>query len=222
MSPNVTGRRGAPVDVGARVNAPAECRVPSAECRASDLSPLPRVSFRVAPSDRELVGRARSGDLDAFAALVAVYRDRFLRYARHMLGTREDAEEAVQDAFVRCYRALDRCDPDRFGAWAYRVLVNRCRTAARRRRWWRNRAADVERADALGVAHPAGDMAWRDEISHALRRLSDEQREAFLLKHVDDMSYEEMSAVTGASISALKMRVNRACERLRAALGALR
>jgi RNA polymerase sigma-70 factor (ECF subfamily) len=139
-----------------------------------------------------------------------------------MLGTREDAEEAVQDAFVRCYRGLDRCDPDRFGAWSYRILVNRCRTAARRRRWWWSRVDTVDRADAVPVAHPAGDAAWREEIGLALAGLSQEQREAFLLKHVEDLSYEEMSAATGASIPALKMRVSRACERLRTVLGAAR
>jgi len=136
-----------------------------------------------------------------------------------MLGNREDAEEAVQDAFIRAHRALDQCDPARFGAWSYRILVNRCRTQARRWRWWRQGATEIEHARQLGVPHPSGDAAWREEISHALARLSAGQREAFLLKHVDDMSYEEMSTVTGVSVPALKMRVNRACERLRGTLG---
>jgi RNA polymerase sigma-70 factor (ECF subfamily) len=136
-----------------------------------------------------------------------------------MLGNQEDAEEAVQDAFVRCYRALDRSDPERFGAWAYRILVNRCRTQARRRRWWSNGATDLDDAHGFGVPHPAANQAWREEIGRALSLLPAEQREAFLLKHVDEMSYEEMTTVTGASISARKMRVSRACERLRATLG---
>ncbi|HUF26831.1 MAG TPA: sigma factor-like helix-turn-helix DNA-binding protein, partial [Gemmatimonadaceae bacterium] len=60
--------------------------------------------------------------------------------------------------------------------------------------------------------------AWREEIELALAKLEPEQREAFLLKHVDGLEYEEMAEITGAGISALKMRVKRACERLRAML----
>lgn len=177
------------------------------------------VSPIVASSDVDLVVRARGGDLDAFTVLVARYRDRFVRYARHMLGTHEDAEEAVQDAFVRAHRALSQCDPDRFAAWAYRILVNRCRTMARRRRWWKTRADPLDQANEVGVPHPAGTAAWREEIDRALTVLSEEQREAFLLKYVEDMSYQEISTATGASIPALKMRVSRACERMRGMLG---
>src|ERR1041385_1828061 len=94
---------------------------------------------KVEPSDAELVRRVRTGDTGAYGALVSRYRDRLGRYAVHMIGDREDAEEALQDSFVRAYRSLARCDdPARFGAWLYGILVNRCRTtgarAARRRR----------------------------------------------------------------------------------------
>ena len=87
----------------------------------------------VGPSDAVLVRRVREGDTAAYAVLVARYRNRLGRYATHMLGDREDAEEAVQDAFVRGYRSLARCDDDeRFGPWLFGILVNRCRTAGRR------------------------------------------------------------------------------------------
>jgi RNA polymerase sigma-70 factor (ECF subfamily) len=68
------------------------------------------------------------------------------------------------------------------------------------------------------VQHPADDAAMREEIPRAVDGLPVEQREAFLLKYVEGMSYEEMAAITGARISALKMRVKRACERLRETL----
>src|SRR6266704_1672635 len=94
---------------------------------------------RVESSDAELVRRVRTGDIGAYGVLVSRYRDRLGRYAIHMIGDREDAEEALQDSFVRAYRSLARCDdPARFGAWLYGILVNRCRTvgarASRRRR----------------------------------------------------------------------------------------
>lgn len=179
----------------------------------------PGVTPDVASSDVDLVLRARRGDLDAFADLVARYRDRFIRYARHMLGSHEDAEEAVQDAFVRAHRSLAQCDPERFGAWSYRIMVNRCRTVARRRRWWRFRVTDLQQASEVGVPHPAAGGALREEIDRAVALLTADQREAFLLKHVEDLSYQEMTTITGASVAALKMRVSRACERMRELLG---
>src|SRR2546422_11161243 len=93
---------------------------------------------KVEPSDAELVRRVRAGDIGAYGALVSRYRDRLGRYAIHMIGDHEDAEEALQDSFVRSYRSLAGCDDrGRFGAWLYGILGNRCRTtgarAARRR-----------------------------------------------------------------------------------------
>jgi len=164
-----------------------------------------------------IVARVLRGDVEAFRVLVERYRDRYARYAVHMLGNREDAEEALQDAFTRAYRSLARCeDPERFGAWLFRILVNRCRTiGARRGR--RSKTFVVDEGALLDAAidHPAESAAWREEIERALRQLRAEQREAFLLKYVEELGYDEMSQLTGVGVSALKMRVMRACERLR-------
>lgn len=176
----------------------------------------------MASSDRDLVVRIRAGDLDAFGTLLARYREPFLRYARHMVGCPEDAEEAAQDAFLRIYRNIGQCDPDRFAGWGYRILVNRCRSALRRRRWWRLGAVGLEPATGLAASGHESAQDTAEEINRGLARLPAEQREAFLLKHVDGMSYGEMADITGASIPALKMRVSRACDRLRAQLGGAR
>lgn len=179
--------------------------------------PEPRSILRDGNSDGQIVARVLRGEVEAYAGLVARYRERYARYAMHMLGNREDAEEALQDAFVRAYRSLARCeDPARFGAWLFRILVNRCRTlGARRGR--RARTFVVDEVAILGAAedHPAERTAWREEIARALDQLRPEQREAFLLKYVEDLGYDEMSRLTGVGVSALKMRVMRACDRLR-------
>jgi RNA polymerase sigma-70 factor, ECF subfamily len=174
----------------------------------------------VGPSDGDLVRRVLGGDTSAYAGLVARYRDRLGRYALHMLGSREDAEEALQDAFVRGYRSLHRCDaPERFGAWLYGILVNRCRTTGARAA---RRARLFVRIDAALTEAPLVDPAERtereDDVRWALARLAPEYREAFLLKHMEDLEYEEMARLTGAGVSALKMRVKRACEQLRTIL----
>lgn len=175
---------------------------------------------KVETSDAELVRRVRAGDIGAYGALVARYRNRLGRYAVHMVGDREDAEEALQDAFVRGYRSLARCDdPERFGAWLYGILVNRCRTAGARAA--RRRRLFVRDEGALnGAAHPgqAERFDWDDAVGRALARLAPEYREAFLLKHVEDLEYEEIAQLTGAGISALKMRVKRAREQLQVIL----
>lgn len=175
---------------------------------------------RAGPTDGALVRRVLAGDVDAYAVLVRRHRDRLGRYAFHLLGNREDAEEALQDAFVRAYRALPGCeDPERFGRWLFRILVNRCRTAGSQR--GRRERVLVHDDDALAGAHvgsTAERAAWGDAIRWALAQLDADQREAFLLKHVEELSYEEMVELTGAGVSALKMRVKRACERLRVIL----
>src|SRR5438034_11445149 len=156
----------------------------------------------VGASDGELVRRVRAGDVGAYAALVARYRDRLGRYAVHMLGDRQDAEEALQDAFVRAYRSLARCDdPERFGAWLYGILVNRCRTtggrAARRARLFvRNDAA----LSGVALPSPAERAEWDDTVRRALARLSAQYPGAVFLKHVEEVEYEEVGELNRAGI----------------------
>lgn len=167
-------------------------------------------------TDALLLRRVLAGEREVYAQLVDRYRDRLGRYALRMLGERADAEDALQDTFVRAYRSLSRCDPERFGAWVFGILVNRCRTHAARRARTQARIVTNDAAMAsASVAHSEDRDAIRDAISWALEQLPTEQREAFLLKHVEDLSYDEMEVMTGARPSALRMRVLRAREGLR-------
>ena len=168
-------------------------------------------------SDGPLVRRVLEGETAAYAALVERYRDRLGRYAMRMLGNAADAEEALQDSFVRGYKSLHRCtDPDRFGAWLFGIMVNRCRTyGSQRARRQRLMVSDEAALAGASVSHTADNDAWRDAIAWALDQISADQREAFLLKHVEELSYDEMQRLTGVRIPALKMRVLRAREELR-------
>jgi RNA polymerase sigma-70 factor (ECF subfamily) len=172
-----------------------------------------------APARSVLVHAARTGDVRAFAALVDAYYARCLRFALHMLSSRPDAEEAVQDTFVRVYRALPTYEErEAFEPWLFRILANRCRTAGARAR---RHAEFVDYGDVPERPAPAGhdeSVAWREEIGLALATLPLDQREAFLMRHVEDMSYDDMALATGAGVSALKMRVKRACDSLRVRL----
>jgi RNA polymerase sigma-70 factor (ECF subfamily) len=166
-------------------------------------------------SDGALVARTLGGDLDAYAALMERYRDKFGRYAYHMLGNREDAQDALQDSFVRAYRGLGTCrQPERFGAWLFTIVVNRCRTVGRRLQRDRRFDADLPDDVPSGGERPDS-FEWRDEIGRALERLRPHYREAFLLRYVEGLEYAEMSEMTGAKEPALRMRVKRASDQLR-------
>ncbi|CAN5231512.1 sigma-70 family RNA polymerase sigma factor [soil metagenome] len=171
-------------------------------------------------TDRAIIQRVLAGDTEAFGILVDRHYDRCARIAYRILGNREDAEEAVQDAFLRAFRALSGYeDRERFVAWVTRILVNQCRTVR----------AKTDRREAMFSDDLDPDYAARHEsaatstecwpdLDRALAMLPSEQREAVVLRYTDDLSYEEMARVTGAGESALKMRVQRAFVRLRAIL----
>lgn len=197
-------------------------RGPSCAALPADETPDEPTTPRLPPdaSDAALVELVLCGDSRAFALLVRRHEHACIRFATRMLGTVEDAEDATQEALARAYRALGRYDPRRaFRTWLFAILINCCRTTlllrTRRARWV---VADgVSVARAVAVQTPDG-AEYRDAIQRALMALEPPQREAFLMKHVEQLSYEEMSAVTGAGISALKMRVRRACERMQSLL----
>jgi RNA polymerase sigma-70 factor (ECF subfamily) len=168
-------------------------------------------------TDAALVARVRDGDIEAFGELVERYYDDCTRFARRMLGNRDDAEDALQEAFLHVWRGLPRYrERDAFRGWLYRILVNECRRMAARR--WR-----VERRvmhDDVALANAAVDSGngaaeLRDELQVALAALEPRLREAFLLKHGEGLDYAAMAIATGASVPALKMRVKRACDALR-------
>jgi RNA polymerase sigma-70 factor (ECF subfamily) len=179
----------------------------------------PRVAalYPMGMDDAALVARVLEGDVDAFTAIVNRHYGDCSRFAVRMLGNRHDAEDALQETFLSAYGALGRYrEQQTFRAWLYRILVNRCRSVARQRRRRENRF--VEDGAGHEVAAPQssdGDAGLRDALQSALDALEPTLREAFLLKYGECLEYREMSAVTGVGISALKMRVKRACEALR-------
>ena len=166
-------------------------------------------------ADHEVVRAVLDGDTESFATLLNRYGDSCTRYAIRMLGSRADADDALQSAFIRAFRALPNCRyPRRFRSWLMQIVVNECRSygsrRTRRARWFVQDEAAIDRAEA-----PQHSSDLRDELHHALAALPAAQREAFVLRYAEDRSYDEMATVTGVGISALKMRAKRACERMR-------
>lgn len=169
-------------------------------------------------SDAVLVARAIAGSDAAFAALVDRYNDLLYRHAERMLGQADDAEDVVQSAWIKAFRNLRKCrDPERFGAWVFRIGANACKDAVKAKRRGivpLESVAELESRDG----DTATRLDQRRRLASALARLAPDQREAFLLKHMEGWSYEEMADHLGVQVSALKMRVHRAREELQITL----
>jgi RNA polymerase sigma-70 factor (ECF subfamily) len=138
-----------------------------------------------------------------------------------MTGRSDDAADVVQQTFIKGFRSLDRCrDPERVGGWLFRIAVNLCKDQLKGRR---KREVPLEASAPLRATRDlpeegAERAEIREEIYKALQALGDEQREAFVLKHVEGWSYEEMAEKLEVSVPALKMRVHRAREQLQGLL----
>lgn len=165
-------------------------------------------------TDAALIVRVLAGDVEAYSPLVNRHYEACARYARRMLGNAQDAEDALQETFLRAYAALGRYhERDRFRAWLFSILANQCRSLARRRSRLARRFVADDGADA--AAPVRGDGPDRDALQAALDRLDPRQREALVLKYGEGLEYEEMARVTGSSVPALKMRVKRARDAVR-------
>jgi RNA polymerase sigma-70 factor, ECF subfamily len=168
-------------------------------------------------TDAELVRTVLGGDQDAFALLVGRYQERLFRRALALLGDPDAAADMAQETLIRAYSGLAQADPDRFGAWVHRILRNLCLDELKSPR---QRTAALP-GDLTASIDPARELDRRElghSLSYALDSLGPTVREAFVLKHVEGLSYEDMSALTGVAIGALKMRVKRAREALQQVL----
>lgn len=173
-------------------------------------------------NDAEAVQAVLGGDVEQYAVLVRRYRDRYAGYATRLLGSVDAAEDAMQEAFIRAYDNLGQCrNPENFRGWFFLILRNCCYAEARMRR--RHESQELQDGALLveenGTAESAmEDAERRQDIERALKRLTEEQREVFVLKHYEGLPYEEIAKRTAIPVSSLKMRMHRAYDRLRAVL----
>jgi len=180
-----------------------------------------------------VLARARRGDSDAFRALVDTHSRSVFRLAFRMTGNEQDAEDVVQESFLRAYRQLGRFESRaNFGTWLYRIVSN-CAVDLMRSKQARH---DQVRGDSLdqggAMELPAADlpgperMAESAEIERrvqdALQELSPLERAAFTLRHYEGRSIDEISETLGLGTSAAKHSVFRAVRKLRVALAPLR
>ena len=163
------------------------------------------------PSDTEVIGRIRDGDADAFRFLVERYQGRAYRVALRVLRDEEAARDAVQEAFLKAYTALDRFEGrSKFFTWFYRMVMNQCLDQKRRDRSDRNvewedgglvenalesSTAPPPEVDGVRFAPAAAVMRkeLRERINQAISELPDQARETLVLREVEGLSYAEIS-----------------------------
>jgi RNA polymerase sigma-70 factor (ECF subfamily) len=171
-------------------------------------------------SDKEIIQKVLEGDVQAFALLIDRHKAKAMTLAVRILKNREDAEEALQDSFVRVYRALSLFEwKSSFSTWLYRIVYNTCATAAGKKNRNYPLSIDMEDEDGLKTEIKS------DELQPDLRIESDEFAKivneeveklpvaygsTFTLFAIQDMSYEEIVQVTGLPLGTVKARLFRA------------
>ena len=167
-------------------------------------------------SDRRLMGRVARGDEAAFTEVVNRYGGRLWTVAARLLGSRADAEDAVQRALLQCFARAEDYRPDwAVSTWLYRILTNVCVDELRRRR------TRVTRQEELAAtrAHDEGeDPVSRVDLGRALDRVPREARVLLALCYVDGLSYRELARIRGVSINTVKSQLARGKALLRAEL----
>ena len=180
-------------------------------------------------NDEAAAARAKAGDADAFRVLVERHSRSLFRLAFRMTGNEQDAEDIVQDTFLRAYRRIGKFDERAsFGTWLYRITVN-CSldlVRARKRRSEQSGPANPEMDDLIQSLPSTGAtpdrMAMsgeaRQRIAEAMEELSASERTAFVLRHFEGMCIDEVSRVLGCRPGAARHCVFRAVQKLRRAL----
>ena len=173
--------------------------------------------------ERDIILRIVGGERDAYALLVNEYKTSIFNLAYRMTGNYEDALDLAQETFIRAYVNLKKFDSEqRFFTWIYTIGINLVRNHLKKKRQDRSRET-MERTfpkpgigDSDRIEQDTIRVQENDRLNIAMQKLPSDLREAIVLRFYQDLSFEEIAAISDASISAVKMRVYRAQERLRA------
>jgi RNA polymerase sigma-70 factor (ECF subfamily) len=170
--------------------------------------------------DTDLVVRAQRGDKGAFADLAAGIADRYLAVARRILRDLNLAEDATQQALLAIWQDLPQLrDPDRFDAWAYRLLVRACYAEGRKQRRWAPNLRLLT-TDEPRAADRINSILDRDELEGGFRQLSIDHRTVVVLHHYLDLPVDRVSEIVGVPIGTVHSRLHYAMRGLRAAIDA--
>jgi RNA polymerase sigma-70 factor (ECF subfamily) len=172
--------------------------------------------------ERKIVLRILGGERDSYALLVNAYQGAIFNLAYRMTGSRQDADDLAQETFIRAFRSLRHFDPEkRFFTWLYTIGLNLIRNHLKKRGRAMARETAERRDSKLEIRDESGteqELIRSQELhrlEEALQKLPVDLREAVVLRFYQDLSFEEIAAITNASLSAAKMRVYRGVERVK-------
>lgn len=165
--------------------------------------------------DRDLIAKAKRGDVEAYNLLVSRWERRVYSYLVRLVNHREDAMDLSQDVFLKAYQNLAKLDdPGRFSAWLFRIAHNEAFSMLRKRRPENELSEPAPRDRGTALLPIELSLA----VEGALKRLSEDQREAVLLKVYQGFKFEEMAEVLGCPVSTVKSRLYAALELLKTTL----
>jgi len=173
----------------------------------------------------EAIARARTGDAEAWGELYREYAPAIFRFCRRALPTREDAEDATMDIFMKLKGILAQYDQERsFTAWLYKVAANHCWDVLRRRKTRQDK--ETEDLENVPLEHPDPNQLDRlieqrssEEVRQALDKLGSRARMALVMRYYSDMSYEEIADALGVRRAFVGVVLLRARHELRQTLG---
>ncbi len=176
-------------------------------------------------SDAQIIATVLSGDREAYRFLVERYQDRVFGVLLRLVGDRDVAEEAAQEAFVKAYLALPRFRGESaFGTWLVQIAIHAARDRVRRRqRRWQVETVEEEGLEVAAATTPDALRSMvldedLDRLQLALQQLPEDYREVLVLKHIEEWSFEEIARHAQASVGSLKVRAHRGRRLLRQAL----
>jgi RNA polymerase sigma-70 factor (ECF subfamily) len=189
-----------------------------------ELDPRQKPASREELSDEELMLRVQEGEKSCYDILVRRYKLRLFNYILRMVGSPDVAEEIAQDAFVRAYIHAEKYRTiARFSTWLYTIATNLVRNRFRKKKrlppilslFFKSDDDDEERAFDIPDKSPtpeesAAGAELERMIAVASAQIPPNYREPFLLREVNQLSYEEISAVTGLKLGTVRSRINRA------------
>lgn len=178
------------------------------------IPPSPQETEAEVDADQVIIDRILAGDRDAFGLLISRYSDPLYRHAVGMTGSPDDAADILQNSFIKAYQHLAEVR-GRFDAWVFRIVANGCKDWLKNIR--RTHLSYEEDDQPSGYETPAEELdrgELRGDLDRALGALPASLREAFVMKHVEGRSYEDMAELLETTVGALKMRVHRAREAL--------
>ena len=172
------------------------------------------VDHRGSDDEAKLIARSLRQDPDAFGQLVERYATVIVNLAYRMVGDRTEAEDLAQETFVAAFKALPTFRAEsKFSTWLYRIAANKCKDWLRAKRPGQG-VQDVDEVLADGVAAEErtperllSQQQVAEQLDRAIQRLPPLYREAFVLKHIEGLSYEEMQEILNVNADTLKMRV---------------